>query len=145
MQAGDREAFVHAPRLSYDPDTDVVQATFAERVPADAVAVPGEDLTILVSESLGRVVAIDVQDLPSFVRRYVPELAELAELAERAELAEHAEPQPPSALRGEELFAAARPHIETLLTLCARNLGPPPRESVRLWTELAQRESRTSS
>lgn len=115
------------PKLIYNPDTDVVQAAFTERVPSDAVAVPGEDLTILVSETLGRVVAIDIQDLPTFVRRYVPERVV------------------PADLHGEELFAAARPYLQALMRLFARNLGPVAKDTIRLWDELAQREPSTPS
>ena len=51
--------------MDYDPDTDVVRVRTDVPV-RDCLAVPLEDLTILVSHELDQIVGVNIDDLPSF-------------------------------------------------------------------------------
>ena len=78
---------------------------------------PLEDLTILVSPELDKIVGIDVQDLQIFVSRYVA-----SELI-------------PSGLEGPALFDKAERHIERLTSMFLANLGPVAKDHVARWDE----------
>ncbi len=104
-------------RLIYCPDTDVVQVSISEYLRGQTVAVPLEDMTILVSEDLDRIVGIDILDMPSFVQQAVSDALI------------------PGGITGEELFEAAKPHLSAIMSMLARNLGPIAKEKVRAWDE----------
>jgi len=112
-------------RLFYDPSTDVVRVRAGNEL-TDCVAVPLEDLTIFVTNNLDSVVGLNIQDLPTFVDRYVPDQVL------------------PREASGEALFEAARPHIGPLMDLFLRNLGPVAKDRVAHWDELV-REAECSS
>lgn len=107
-------------RMLYDPDTETVRVRFADDL-RDSIAVPMEDLTILLSASLDSVLGLDIQDLPTFVRRYV------------------ADQLIPVGARGVQLFEAAKPHLDALMLLLTRNLGPIAKDRVALWDEIVQK------
>jgi hypothetical protein len=102
--------------MNYDPDTDMVRVR-TDASACDAVAVPLEDLTILISHSLDQVVGVNIDDLPTFVERYVSNQLS------------------PMGARGEALFIAAKPHLEALVALFTRNLGPVAKDRVAHWDE----------
>lgn len=106
------EAFV----MNYDPDTDVVRVRTSD-APCDATAVPLEDLTILVSHELDQVVGLNIDDLPTFVKRYV------------------ADKLVPPGVHGQELFDAVERHLTALIQLFTRNLGPVAKDRVCHWDE----------
>jgi len=103
--------------MDYDADTDVVRVRTGVPL-GGAVAVPLEDLTVFVSHELDQVIGVNIDDLPSFVKRYVSDRL-----------------VPPSAT-GEALFLAAKPHLEALVSLFTRNLGPIAKDRVAHWDEV---------
>jgi hypothetical protein len=114
--------------MLYDPSTDVVRVRTGE-IPGDCVAVPMQDLTVLVSEGFGRIVGIDIMDLAAFARRYVSDRLI------------------PAGARGDALFKAAEPHLAAVISLFLRNLGPLTKDQIRCWDdamrEMAARENRS--
>jgi len=103
--------------MRYDPDTQVLRVRAVEE-PGPAVAVPGPDMTILVSEDLDHLVGIDILDLPLFTKQYLADV-------------------PPAT--GQDLFEAIRPRLESLMSLLSRNLGPWAKDRVAQWDELVGR------
>jgi len=116
------ESFV----MNYDADTDVVRVRVDESI-CDAVVVPLEDLTILLSHELDQVIGVNIDDLPSFVKRYVSDKLI------------------PREARGEALFVAAKPHLEALISLFTRNLGPVAKDRVAHWDELVSSVAKKSA
>ena len=106
--------------MLYDPSTNVVRVRTGE-IPQDCVAVPMQDLTVLVSEGIGRIVGIDIMDLRVFTQRYVAD-----ELI-------------PRGVEGKALFEAAQRHLTAVTSLFFRNLGPLAKDQIRRWDE-AMRE-----
>ena len=103
--------------LIYNPDTDVVRAQRVGAALDGTVAVPLDDLILVMSEDLDRLVAIDIMDLPRFVERYVSDRLV------------------PRNAEGEALFQLAQPHLRPLMTLLFRNLGPIAKDRIDGWDE----------
>jgi hypothetical protein len=111
--------------LTYNPDTDVVQVQTSEQIPESTIAIPSEDITFVMSRDLNELVGFDIQDLPTFVERYLP-----AGLV-------------PDGVEGEELFEKVRHHIEPFVSLMARNMAAYARDRVRHWQDLSARREQT--
>ena len=107
-------------RMLYDPSTEMVRVRFVDDL-RESIAVPMEDLTILVSETLDTVLGLDIQDLPTFAKRYISDRL-----------------IPPGA-SGARLFEAAKPHLDALMLLLTRNLGLIAKDRVAQWDEIVHR------
>ena len=103
--------------MNFDPFTDVVRVPFAPDTEG-SVAVPLQDVTLLVAPGLDYIIEVEIQDLSSFVSRYIP-----ADWI-------------PGNLKGESLFEAAEPYLFQMAMLFKENFGPIAKDRIALSDDL---------